>query len=108
MSNLLLFGGLLFLLSAGFRLVFEEGFFRKVFGLSLISHATNLMIILAPVSEDRPHSFGLPAFQKFHNLESSLDPLPQALVLTAIVIGFALTAFLLIYFVVREKLGRND
>ena len=46
---------------------------------------------------------GLPA-----NLLHYTDPLPQALVLTAIVIGFATTALLLVVLLVLRGLSQTD
>jgi multicomponent Na+:H+ antiporter subunit C len=64
---------------------------RLVFGLVLLGHAANLLIFTlgglergaAPIVAE-----GATALPAGH-----ADPLPQALVLTAIVIGFALVAF---------------
>lgn len=64
--------------------------FDVILGLTLLSYATNLLIFSAgrlrvgqpPVLRD-----GVPA-----TLANYADPLPQALVLTAIVIAFAMTA----------------
>ncbi|MEO6123447.1 MAG: Na(+)/H(+) antiporter subunit C [Ilumatobacteraceae bacterium] len=60
---------------------------RIVLGVGLIGNGVNLLLIVAG---SRP---GLPPI--VGKLTGSTDPIPQALVLTAIVIGFALQAFLL-------------
>ena len=60
---------------------------RIVVGVGLIGNGVNLMLIVAG---SRP---GLPPI--VGRLTGSTDPIPQALVLTAIVIGFALQSFLL-------------
>lgn len=60
---------------------------RIVVGVGLIGNGVNLLLIVAG---SRP---GLPPI--VGKLTGATDPIPQALVLTAIVIGFALQAFLL-------------
>lgn len=62
--------------------------FSVILGLTLLSYAVNLLIFAAGrVKADWP-PLALPG------LTGLADPLPQALVLTAIVIGFGMTAYL--------------
>lgn len=78
------------LTAAGIYLLLRARSFDVILGLTLLSYATNLLIFSggrlsvgrAPVLRD-----GVPA-----TLQNYIDPLPQALVLTAIVIAFAMTA----------------
>jgi multicomponent K+:H+ antiporter subunit C len=63
--------------------------FPMVFGLSLLSTAANLFI----VSMGRLRSGAPPLVAP--GAEHYADPLPQALVLTAIVIGFGMTGFIM-------------
>lgn len=71
-------------------LLLERSLTRVLLGFLLAGNATNLLIIIM-VGEA-----GLaPIFDPAIAPEEYTDPLPQALVLTAIVIGFAITAFLL-------------
>jgi len=42
------------------------------------------------------------------NLANTADPMPQALVLTAIVIGFAMTALFLVVMLASRGLAGND
>jgi multicomponent Na+:H+ antiporter subunit C len=64
---------------------------RMVLGLSLLSTAVNLMVFQA----GRIRSTQAPLIPEGTDvLEGAADPLPQALILTAIVIGFALTVIL--------------
>lgn len=65
------------LFAAGVWLLLSRDWLRTVIGISLMGHAVNLILLSSAASELN-------------------DPLPQALVLTAIVIGFGLQAFLLI------------
>ena len=74
-------------------------------GVFLLGHAANLAIVA--VSRDptgrRPPILG----EGGAIVRGTVDPLPQALVLTAIVIGFAVQAFLLTLLVVTWRRGRS-
>jgi multicomponent Na+:H+ antiporter subunit C len=78
--------GLLF--AAGTWLLLGQRILRQVIGLGLISHGANLMVLLAGGLAGRHAPL-------LANPAPRADPLPQALILTAIVIGFGVTAFLL-------------
>ena len=76
------------LASCGVYLVLRARTFPVVLGLSLLSYAVNLFIfVMGRLAEDVP-----PILDKAS--ATYADPLPQALVLTAIVIGFGMTGFL--------------
>lgn len=77
------------MVGSGVYLILRARSFSVVLGLALLSHATNLLLFAAGgLQTDRaPLLAESPPFT---------DPLPQALVLTAIVIGFAMTAFVLV------------
>mgnify|MGYP000926529067 CR=1 FL=1 len=80
--------GILF--SIGVYLLLCQSLLRIILGISVISHATNLLIItMGGLKTGGPP---LLSGISFHHT----DPLPQALILTAIVINFAITAFLLV------------
>jgi len=79
------------LYAAAFYLLLARSTVRLIFGLMLLSHAANLLIFAAggltraspaivPKGADAPAA-------------GYADPIPQALILTAIVISFALLAF---------------
>lgn len=78
------------LYAVGVYLLLQRTLTRVVLGIALLSHAGNLLLLTAG---------GLPGSAPFVGGGSSpgagADPLPQALALTAIVIGFGVTAFLL-------------
>jgi multicomponent K+:H+ antiporter subunit C len=77
------------LTTCGFFLVLRGRTFTVVMGLTLLSYAVNLFLFASGrLKLDGAAVLGQSA-------EYS-DPLPQALVLTAIVIGFAMTAFVVI------------
>jgi len=68
-------------------------------GVFLLGHGANLMIIATSRSP-----IGLyPPVLGTHPIEQLVDPLPQALILTAIVIGFAVQAFLLTLLVITWR-----
>ncbi len=77
------------LFAVGTYLVLQRMLSRVIIGLGLISHGANLLIMLAGTGPATPPVItGEVATQV-------ADPLPQAMVLTAIVITFGITAFLL-------------
>jgi len=81
------------LTGCGVWLLLRARSFDAVLGLTLLSYAVNLFIFAAgrpKVGADPILVPGAPA-----TLATMADPLPQALVLTAIVIAFAMTALLL-------------
>lgn len=76
------------LFSVGVYLVLQRHLTRVLVGLGVLAHAVNLMLLASggpagepPILDGRDGPFS--------------DPLPQALILTAIVITFGMTAFLL-------------
>ena len=77
------------LFATGTYLILQRMLSRVIIGLGLISHGANLLIMMSATGPaDPPVISGTGA-------ASVADPLPQALVLTAIVITFGITAFLL-------------
>lgn len=92
--------------AAGVWLVLRPRTFQVLIGLSMLSYAVNLFIFsvgsLAIDKEPivRP---GLPP-----DLAHYTDPLPQSLVLTAIVIGFATTALFLVVLLALRGLSGGD
>jgi multicomponent K+:H+ antiporter subunit C len=90
--NLLLALGIGTLTGAGIWLLLRARTFEAVLGLTLLSYAVNLFIF----AMGRWKAGAPPIVQGAGTtLADSADPLPQALVLTAIVISFAMTALLL-------------
>ena len=79
------------LFGCGLYMVLSRHVVRMVLGLSLLTTAVNLVLFQA----GRIRSAQPPLIARgAGRLGESADPLPQALVLTAIVIGFALTVIL--------------
>ncbi len=94
------------LTAAGVWLLLRPRTFQVIIGLSLISYGVNLFIfsmgrlninkvpVITPSAVVDPSSFA--------------DPMPQALVLTAIVIGFAMTALFLVVMLAARGLTNTD
>lgn len=75
------------LIACGTYLVLERTLTRIVIGLSLMAHGVNVLLLASGGSAGRP------ALLDGTDPESMSDPLPQAMMLTAIVIGLGTTAF---------------
>jgi multicomponent K+:H+ antiporter subunit C len=91
---LLLAIGIGVLAGTGIWLMLRSRTFDLILGLTLLSYAVNLFIF----SMGRLRMNAAPIIDpaRAPTLAAYADPLPQALVLTAIVIGFAMTALLLV------------
>ncbi len=76
------------LVACGVYLALRERTFDLVLGITLLSYAVNLFLF----ASGRLVLGSVPLTDRA--LASAPDPLPQALVLTAIVIGFGMTALL--------------
>ena len=77
------------LVGTGVFLVLSRAMIRLIIGLSMIAYGANLSILLVAggrLSDPPLTNLGGPY----------VDPLPQALILTAIVIGFGTTSLLLV------------
>jgi multicomponent K+:H+ antiporter subunit C len=78
------------LTGAGIYLCLRGRTFPIVLGLAMLSYAINVFLFaVGRLVVDRP-----PIYEK--GLAAHTDPLPQALVLTAIVISFAMTALVVV------------
>ncbi len=77
------------LIAVGTYLVLQRLLTRVIIGLGLISHGANLLIMLSAGAPGAP-----PVLAEGVDPAAVSDPLPQAMVLTAIVITFGVTAFL--------------
>lgn len=75
------------LVACGVYLLLRARSFTVVLGLTLLSYAVNLFLFaMGRLSVNHPAVIS-------EDAGAYADPLPQALVLTAIVIGFGMTAF---------------
>lgn len=94
------------LAASGIWLILRPRTFQVIIGLCLLSYAVNLFIF----SMGRLTIGAPPIMPKggFINPVAYADPLPQALVLTAIVISFATTALFLVIMIASRGLTGTD
>ncbi len=94
------------LAGSGVWLLLRPRTFQVIIGLSLVSYAVNLFIFgMGRIKLGAPPVIDA-AWAADPNLYA--DPLPQALVLTAIVIGFATTALFLVVLLASRGLSDTD
>ena len=95
------------LYAAGIYMMMRRRLAQLIIGLGLLSNGTNLLIFTAGgLTRARPPV--VPEGEVALD-EPYADPVPQALVLTAIVIGFGLLAFsLVLAHRVHETVGTDD
>lgn len=82
------------LYSSGIYLMLRRSMVKLLLGLMMLGNGANILIFLmgeltkgkAPIIDE----------EESHFLEAYADPVPQALILTAIVISFGLTAFAIV------------
>jgi len=94
------------LTGSGVWLILRPRTYQLVIGLSLLSYAVNLFIF--SMGRLRVGAAPLIGPDGLARPEDYVDPVPQALVLTAIVIGFATTALLLVVLIVSRGLTGSD
>lgn len=87
------------LITGAAYLMLQRDFLRVILGFVLLSHAVNLLLFSSGGILRRGEPLGSEP-----DLATTADPLPQAFVLTAIVIAFAITIYLLVLAVT----GRDD
>jgi multicomponent Na+:H+ antiporter subunit C len=95
------------LYAAGIYMLLRRSLVKLLIGLSLLAHAANLLIFTAA----RLTRAAPPVLAEGGAAPSGAlaDPVPQALILTAIVIGFAITAFALVLaYRVYKTVGTDD
>lgn len=95
------------LYSAGIFMMLRRSMVKLLLGLLLLGNGVNILIFLtggltkgkAPLIDENQKTF----------VDTYADPVPQALILTAIVISFALTSFAIILLKkVYETTGSDD
>jgi len=94
------------LTASGVWLLLRPRTFQVIIGLSLLSYAVNLFIF----GMGRLRTGAPPVLENIDIIDPTryTDPLPQALVLTAIVIGFAMTALFLVVLLASRGLTGTD
>lgn len=94
------------LYAAGVYMLLRRSILKFIIGIIFLSNATNLLVFIASGITN-----GKPAFinNNIHNTEVVADPLPQAMVLTAIVIGFGIVVFTLaLKYKFFQRTGTDD
>ena len=94
------------LAGAGVWLVLRPRTFQVLIGLSLLAYAVNLFIFSVGSLATDKEPIVKPGLSP--DLFNYTDPLPQSLVLTAIVIGFATTALFLVVLLALRGLSGSD
>lgn len=87
------------LFACGVYAMLERSLTRVLIGFLLLGNAANLLLLIV---------MGRPGAAPFYGVSGVSDPLPQALTLTAIVITFGVSAFLLALIHRSWQLGRAD
>ena len=78
------------LYTAGIYMLLRRSIFKLIIGILLLGHATNMLLFIS----GKLVLFGKSFIQDDGSLPANMtDPLPQALILTAIVIGFGLVSY---------------
>ncbi len=90
------------LYAVGTYLLLQRNLTRIVIGLAIMGHGANLLFLVAGGRAGRAPIVGSGAESDF------ADPLPQAMALTAIVITFAVSAFLMALVYRSWRLARQD
>ena len=83
-----------FLYASSIYMLLRRSIVKLVLGILFLSHATNLLLFVTGGLK-----WGAPPFvpdDEMVDPAAVADPLPQALILTALVIGFGVTAFSLV------------
>ena len=106
MRELILAIGIGVLTGSGVWLLLRPRTFQVIIGLSLIGYGVNLFIF--SMGRLRVNASPILTSGTTVNPADYADPIPQALVLTAIVIGFATTALFLVVLLVSRGLTGSD
>lgn len=83
-------------------LLLSRSLIRVIFGTLILSHGVHLLLLtMSRLQRGAPPLLNIDA-------EAYTDPLPQALILTAIVISFGVTSFLLVMAYRTYKVHQTD
>ncbi len=95
------------LAASGIWLLLRPRTFQVIIGMSLLSYAVNLFIFaMGRLKLDAPPIVRV--VTEGEDLARFADPVPQSLVLTAIVIGFATTALFLVVIIATRGMTGTD
>jgi multicomponent Na+:H+ antiporter subunit C len=95
------------LYASGLYLMMRRNILKLIIGLALLSHGANvLLFIMGGLDRAMPP---IVSARVMSSAVSIADPLPQALVLTAIVIGFGVQAFAVVLVLrAHQIIGTDD
>ncbi len=94
------------LYAAGIFLILRRSLVKLIIGLILLGNGANLLIfLLGRITKDNPPI--IPSDAKYF-ADIYADPVPQALILTAIVISFGLQSFAIILIKRAYKVVKTD
>ncbi|WLD92157.1 Na(+)/H(+) antiporter subunit C [Alkalihalobacillus sp. AL-G] len=92
--------GILF--ATGVYLLLQRQLLKIIFGTALLSHGAHLFILtMGKLNRGDPPIL-------VEGIDEYVDPLPQALILTSIVISFGVTSFLLVLAYRAYRTNRTD
>ena len=91
------------LIGGGVFMMLRRGMVRLIIGFALLSHGVNLLIMASGGVDRRGEPLGASP-----DPATTADPLPQAFVLTAIVIAFAITMYMLVLAVTGDDDDDTD
>jgi multisubunit Na+/H+ antiporter MnhC subunit len=93
-----------FLVACGVYLILRRSLVKLIIGLSLLTYAVNLFLLAMGDLRKR----GVPIIG-IGTPQRMADPLPPALILTAIVISFAVTSFMIaLSYRASQSIGSDD
>ncbi|GGA42195.1 Na(+)/H(+) antiporter subunit C [Psychrobacillus lasiicapitis] len=94
-----------FLFMAAVYLILSRSLLRIIIGTGLLSHGTHLLLLTMGGLGGK----AAPVLTEGVTVKDYVDPLPQALILTAIVISFGVTAFsLVLAYRTYKELGTDN
>ncbi|HEX6636019.1 MAG TPA: Na+/H+ antiporter subunit C [Steroidobacteraceae bacterium] len=96
------------LAASGIWLLLRPRTFQVIIGMSLLSYAVNLFIFAMGRLEVDAPPIVAGAVDGARDVAAYADPVPQSLVLTAIVIGFATTALFLVVILATRGMTGTD
>lgn len=111
---IMMIAGVLLLLIGVWAILARKDLLRMIIGFTIMDTGVHLLIVAigyvkggtAPII-DKAVSTAAPAIAGAEAVSKVVDPVPSALVLTAIVIGLAVTGLMLAYAVRLSKLGKS-
>ncbi len=96
------------LFASGAYLLLRRGQIKLILGMALISHGVNLLLFGSGVLTPGRPSIYADKEGYLQEVVGMADPLPQALILTAIVISFGVTAFIVVLVSRRDSFTGSD